>query len=108
MAGPCAVAPDERVRVVGPAGHADGDGQAVGGDHVAAGDRDAVLFRQRLHAADERTRVRRIEPARQRERHMRLAGLGPHRREVGQRGGERLVADVGRRMRVEPEVGALG
>ena len=109
VARPRAVAADERVRVVGPAGHADRDGQAVRRDHVAARDRDA---RPRAASSSMPATSARaasgVEPARQRERDVRLARLGSHRRQVGEGGGERLVADVGGRVRVEREVRAVG
>ena len=47
---------------------------------------------QLLHPVDQLERV--AEVLREHHRYVRLAGLGPHRRDVGQRRGQRLPADV--------------
>ena len=64
-------------------------------------------FGERLHAGDELARRRLVEAARQCERDVRLAGLGSHRGQIGERGRQRLVSDVGRCVRVEPEMRPL-
>ena len=55
----------------------------------------------------QRERLRVGQLGRQHHPEVGLAGRGAHRGEVGQRGGERAVADVGRRGLAEPEVGAV-
>jgi hypothetical protein len=68
---------------------------------VAAGDRNAVL----AHPRGDLRRV--VEPGRQAERREQRHGPCAHRREVGEVGGRRPVADVARRRPGEIEVHAL-
>jgi hypothetical protein len=103
-----AVAPHRRLRRGKPAHHGHGDHERARGDHVAPGDSDVPAPGALLQAAHELERVGLAEVRGQRERHDRLARLGPHRREVGERGGERLPADVAGSMGGELEVDPFG
>ena len=63
-----------------------------------------VASGERLGALVQRERLRVRQRGRQHHAEVGLARRDAHRREVGQRGGQRAVADVGRRRLAEPEV----
>ncbi|MEJ7718177.1 MAG: hypothetical protein WKF31_09520 [Thermoleophilaceae bacterium] len=106
VARPRSVAVDERPLVVGPSHDGDREEHRVGGDHVAAGHHRAGALGERLHPVHHRERPGGVGAPRQREADVGLARLGPHRGEIRERRGQRLVADVGgavgRQLEVDP------
>jgi signal transduction histidine kinase len=91
-----AVAPDDLRLLVGPPDDGHRDRERRRGDDVATGDRRPGARGEGLHRADELEHRRGVEAVGQPERDVRLAGVGAHRGEVGERCRQRAVAGVGR------------
>jgi hypothetical protein len=89
-------AADERVLGPGPADDRDGEREHRSGDDVAAGDRRPGRLGELLGALVERKRLGVGHGRRQDDAEVRLSRRDAHRREVGERRGERAVPDVGR------------
>ncbi len=89
------------------ADHGHRDGERRGAGHVATGEDRAGLPGQRGDPVDQLDAAVLIEAAWHSEDDVGLAGLGAHRGEVGEGGGEGLAADLGEARLLAAEVDPL-
>ena len=102
-----AAAGDEVLGAGRVAGHGHGEGEDRRPGQVAAGDRRAGLGRDRRHPLAQLEQLRLAHALGRAEHDVGLARLCPHRRQVRERGGERLAADLAQRGGLAAEVDAL-